>query len=184
MVSWVDLLPTCLAAIGAKTPAIGEGPGEINGRSFLPVLRGETREHRNLIFTTHSGDGKMNEYPMRAVRSRDWKYIRNLAPETTHHTHVDKAQGEDGKGYWASWEKKAQTDAKTASVLARYFHRPAEELYDLKSDPWEMNNLAALPEHAEQLTKLRGELDSWMKADHDGGLSSEEARRPPTADKP
>ncbi|HEV7866735.1 MAG TPA: sulfatase [Chthoniobacteraceae bacterium] len=184
MVSWLDILPTCLEAIGTTPPTSGTAPGQISGRSFLPVLRGEKNEHRETMFATHSGDGRMNEYPMRAVRSRDWKYIRNLAPETEHHTHVDKAQGEDGKGYWSSWEKKAESDAAAASVLARYFHRPAEELYDLKSDPWELKNLAAAAEHRETLARLRAEVDGSMKAERDGGLSSENARRPAAARKP
>lgn len=172
MVSWLDLLPTCLAAAGAPPP---EG---LSGRSFLPVLRGEKSAHRDHVFATHSGDGKMNEYPMRAVRSRDWKLIRNLTPDAEFHSHVDRAQGEDGRGYWASWEAKAATDASAAAVVRRYHHRPAEELYDLRTDPWEMNNLAALPQHAARLAQLRTDLAAAMKADGDAGLASEEVRRP------
>ena len=39
----------------------------------------------------------MNRYPLRAVRTRDWKYIRNLDPDAEHHTHVDKAAAGDGR---------------------------------------------------------------------------------------
>lgn len=76
MVSWVDFLPTLLEAAGGKPP------GQIDGRSFLPVLRGKRSSHRDAIFTTHSGDGRFNIYPIRAVRSGQWKYIRNLHPST------------------------------------------------------------------------------------------------------
>jgi len=177
MVSWIDLLPTCLEAAGGTPPKSGAKEGELDGRSFLSVLRGEEQEHRDRLFATHSGDGKMNEYPMRSVRSRDWKYIRNLRPEAEHHTHVDKAQGDDGQGYWSSWTDKAKHDADAAAIVRRYHHRPAEELYDLTADPHEQQNRAADPTHAQQLVELRTELDAWMQAYDDQGLATEEAYR-------
>ena len=178
MVSWMDFLPTCLEAAGATPPPTGEQPDQISGRSFLGVLLGKTSEHRDRIFTTHSGDGRMNEYPIRAVHSRDWIYLRNLAPDTEHHTHVDKAQGEDGRGYWSSWESKAAGDAAAAAIIKRYHTRPAEELYDLSTDPYELRNLAADPAQARRLARFRGELDAMMKAEGDEGLPTENARRP------
>ncbi len=178
MVSWVDLLPTCLEAVGATPPPSGEKSGQLNGRSFLGVLRGEKTEHRDRIFTTHSGDGKMNEYPIRSVRSRDWQYIRNLAPGTEHHTHVDRGQDADGKAYWSSWERRAANDPVAAAIVKRYHTRPAEELYDLAADPHEQRNLAADPAHAGRLAQFRKELDAWMIAQGDEGLITENARRP------
>ena len=178
MVSWVDFLPTCLESVGAAPPPTGEKSGQLSGRSFLGVLQGKTNEHRHRIFTTHSGDGKMNEYPIRAVRSADWEYIRNLAPGSEHHTHIDKAQDEDGKGYWSSWEAMAATDASAAAKVKRYHKRPAEELYDLTADPHELRNLAADPAQAHRLAQFRRELDEMMQAEGDEGLATENARRP------
>jgi N-sulfoglucosamine sulfohydrolase len=185
MVSWVDFLPTCLEVAGATPPTSGTKPGQISGRSFLGVLWGEKTEHRDRIFTTHSGDGTMNEYPIRSVRSREWKYIRNLMPDTEHHTHVDKAQGDDGKGYWASWPRKARSDPAAAAIVKRYHTRPAEELYDLTADPHEQRNLAVDPAQAQRLVRFRSELDVWMKAEGDEGLVTENARwpKPPPAKK-
>ncbi len=171
LVSWLDLLPTCLEAAGGGAP-------QLSGKSLLPVLRGETEEHHDRIFTTHSGDGQMNEYPMRSVRDRQWKYIRNLTPEAEHHTHVDKAQNADGQGYWRSWERQAAHDDAAAALVRRYHQRPAEELYFLSEDPWEQHNLAAEPKHAERLAAMRTELDAWMQAQGDEGLTTENARRP------
>jgi N-sulfoglucosamine sulfohydrolase len=169
MVSWTDLLPTCLEAAGA-TP-----PEKISGRSFLGVLSGKTSKHRDQVFATHSGDGDMNRYPIRAVRTRGWKYIRNLDTAAKHHTHVDKAAGGDGRDYWDSWAERAKTDPVAAAVIRRYHTRPAEELYDLKADPWELRNLAADPGHAATLRELRAELDAWMKQQGDEGLKTERA---------
>jgi uncharacterized sulfatase len=175
MVSWMDFLPTCLDAVGAPVPPFGMGANQINGRSFLPVLKGEATEHRDRIFTTHSGDGKMNEYPMRSVRTREWKYVRNLAPESEYHTHIDMGYP---KEYWDSWSQKAAANAVAAAIVERYHRRTAEELYDLKNDPYELRNLAALPEQAGRLAQFRAEVDGWMKANGDEGLPTENAHRP------
>lgn len=170
MVSWVDILPTLVEAAGGEAPNEGSADGQIDGRSFLPVLRGEAKTHRERIFATHSGDQNMNVYPIRSVRTERWKYVRNLHPEFQHTTHVDRAQGEDEVGYFRSWERfAAQGDAHASATIERYARRPAEELYDLESDPSEMKNLASDPQHAEQLASLRAELDAWMKAQGDKG---------------
>ncbi|HEX6987675.1 MAG TPA: hypothetical protein VF170_20010, partial [Planctomycetaceae bacterium] len=128
---------------------------------------------RDRIFTTHSSDGRMNVYPMRSVRTRDWKYVRNLSPDAEHTTHIDKGKSADGSGYWASWIERAKTDPQAAGIVARYHRRPAEELFDLRSDPHELENLAADPDHAETLARLRSELDAWMAGQGDEGLRTE-----------
>jgi N-sulfoglucosamine sulfohydrolase len=182
MVSWIDILPTLVEAAG------GTAPREIDGRSFAAVLRGQTAEHRDKIFTTHSSDGRMNIYPIRSVRTETWKYIRNLHPEFYYSTHVDLVQADDGPRYFASWQDKAKTDAAAAAVVKRYHERPAEELYDVRADPLELKNLAADPRHATQLARLRAELDGWMREQGDVGqvfgeprLLSDPARAKPPA---
>ena len=177
MVSWIDLLPTLVDLAG------GPAPREIDGRSFAGVLRGETTQHRDRIFTTHSGDGRYNIYPSRSVRTTDWKYIRNLHPEYYFTTHVDLARSDDGAAYFRSWEQKAKTDPHAAAVVARYHQRPAEELYDLRVDPFELKNLAADPPQAARLAMLRGEVDAWMKAQGDEGKTFNVPRLPTDADR-
>ncbi|WP_157899431.1 sulfatase [Luteitalea pratensis] len=163
MVSWVDLLPTLIEVGG------GQAPPRLDGRSFAGVLLGRTTTHRDRIFTTHTSDPPMNVYPMRSVRTTDWKYIRNLQPSRTFTTHIDRGKPVDGAGYFASWRDKAATDPAAAAVVARYHQRPAEELYDLRADPEELQNLASDPRHAGQLRTLRAELDAWMTANGDQG---------------
>ena len=63
MVSWVDVLPTLIDVSG------GEVPGNLDGRSFAAVLDGKSDSHRKRIFTTHSGDRKMNVFLSRSVLS-------------------------------------------------------------------------------------------------------------------
>ena len=170
MVGWVDLLPTLLDACGAKLPE------RVSGTSFLKVLTGMADTHRVKVFLTHSGDGTMNEYPIRAVRTDAWKYIRNLDPAREHHTHVDKGNaGADGRYYWDSWVAKAKTDDTAAAVVKRYHTRSAEELYDLVADPFELQNVAADPKQADRLKALSKDLDGWMKANGDEGLKTEKS---------
>jgi uncharacterized sulfatase len=155
MVSWIDILPTLLEAAGGKAPA------EIDGRSFLPVLEGKAAKHRDFIFTTHSGDGNFNVYPMRGVVDEAGeKYLRNLHPEFRFLSHVTKNTGDSG--YWDSWLDSAVSDAAAKAIVKAYQTRPAAELYQTTQDPWERDNLAADPHHAERLDRLSAKLDDWM----------------------
>ena len=171
LVNWVDVLPTCLEAAGSAPP------GDLGGRSFLAVLRGQADRHREKVFATHSGDGAMNRYPIRSVRTKDWKYIRNLDPDSEHHTHIDQAAAVDGRDYFDTWVERAKVDPDAAALVGRYHRRPAEELYDLRADPWERRNLAADPACRATLSALRGELDAWMAAQGDEGMATERRLR-------
>lgn len=162
MVCLPDLLPTFIDLAGGKVPA------GIDGQSFAGILRGTTATHRDRVFATCSGDGDYNVYPSRSLRTRDWKYILNLHPEFQHHTHISRAVSpESGRLYWETWLEVAKTNAFAAGVVKRYLERPAEELYDLRADPFEMHNLAADPKQAERLTAMRAELKAWMKVQGD-----------------
>ena len=171
MINWIDVLPTLLEAAGAKPPATGLQEGRIDGISFLPVLLGKTDAHRDIIYGTHSGDGNMNESPMRAVIGPRYKYIRNLAPDREYHTHVDKAAGDTG--YWPSWAKLAKTDTHAAQVVDHYHHRPLEEFYDLEKDPCDLNNLINDPALAPIIADYRQKCDAHMAAYGDKGLPTE-----------
>jgi N-sulfoglucosamine sulfohydrolase len=155
MVSLVDLMPTFIEAAG------GPAPADIDGRSFLPVLLGSRKTHREEVFSSHTGDGQMNRTPMRGIRTARWKYILNLAPATRYRTHIDGGQPVDGKGYWQSWTQRAQADAGAAAVVRHYQQRPAEELFDVRADPYELRDLASEPRRAEVLKDLREKLKNW-----------------------
>lgn len=161
-VQWIDLWPTLIEAVGGTVPA------GLDGRSFLPVLRGEKSAHREVIFTTHSGDGEMNVYPIRSLRDGDWKFILNLHPEFAHTTHIDKSpKATSGLAYWRSWFEKAKTDPAAAAIVKRYHERPAAELYNLRDDPNEWSNLAADPAHARRVADMGGRLAAWMREQGD-----------------
>ncbi len=153
MVSLIDLLPTMLEAAGGKAPA------DLDARSFLPVLLGQSDHHRDEIYASHTGDGQMNRAPMRCIRTDEFKYIINLAPEIPFTTHISKGGGE--KEYFNSWIEKAKHDPAAAALVARYQHLPPEELYDVQADAFEMKNLAADPAYAKRLEELREKVKAW-----------------------
>ncbi|MBI1353927.1 MAG: sulfatase-like hydrolase/transferase [Acidobacteria bacterium] len=162
MVQWIDILPTLVELAGGRAP-----DENIDGRSFAPVLRGERDEHRDRIFTTHSGDRQFNVYPIRSIRTRDWKYIRNLHPEFQYASHINRHAPAPSLIYWRSWEKAAQTDPAARTIVHNYRERPREELYDLRNDPHELHNLAGEPAHRQRLDEMALELDRWMQRNQD-----------------
>lgn len=156
MVSWIDILPTLIDVAGGN---VGD---DIDGRSFAHVFTDPEAEHRERIFTIHDNDGRANVYPIRSVRTHRWKYIRNLEPTWIHSTHSYRFRKDTAGAYWWSWDRAAASDPAAGAIVAKYHTRPAEELYDLAHDPFELNNLAALPQFAGKLLQLRAELDDWL----------------------
>lgn len=51
--------------------------------------------------------------------------------------------------------------------------RPAEELYNLKSDPHQIHNVADQSPYATKLTELRLRVDHWMQSTNDPRVDSE-----------
>lgn len=155
LVSWIDVLPTLLDVAGCPAQP------HLDGRSLLPVLLGRSHEHRQAIFTTHSGDGDFNVYPTRSVLTADgWKYIRNLHPEFRFGSHITKTTSDNG--YWTHWLSSASADPRASDLVRRYQERPAEEVYHIESDPFEQTNLVTASQHQQKLSKLRKQLDDWL----------------------
>lgn len=169
LVSFTDLAPTFVEIAG------GSAPEGIDGKSFLPVLKGETDSIQNMVFASHTGDRKMNRAPMRMLRTKRYKYILNLAPEIRYTTHMDKAKDHDGgREYWDSWREASFTNTHASAVLWRYHNRPEEELYDVNSDPLEQNNLAKNPDCEELMKKFRTKMEAIRKQQGDSETGPEE----------
>lgn len=169
LVSLADLVPTLVEASG------GTAPGNIDGQSFLAVLKGQKETHREAVYATHTGDRLMNRAPARMVRTAQYKYILNLAPQILYTTHMDKAKDHDGgREYWDSWREKSFTDTHAAAVLWRYHNRPKEELYNVEDDPKELRNLAADPKYARVLAGMRTKMAEWRKGQSDTITGPEE----------
>jgi len=76
-------------------------------------------------------------------------------------------------GFWKSWVEKAKMDPDAADKVEMYVRRPAEELYDLEKDPYELNNLADDPKYRPLMDSLRKQLLTWMGQQGDKGIETE-----------
>lgn len=163
LTQYVDVLPTLLEA------AAGSAPAGLDGKSFLPVLLGKTRRHADYIYGVQTTKGIINGgsgYPIRSVRDGRYKYIRNLSPEKEF---TNVLTQEDRSSIIRDWEELPQGKARAAL----YRRRPAEELYDLQQDPYELTNRAGDGKLAAIKGRLSKELDAWMKEQNDLGVATE-----------
>jgi len=187
MVQYVDVTPTLVEAAGGDPTKIDTGlPGApdggrgFDGRSFLAVLEGKADKHDQYVFGVHTTKGIASGsecYPIRSIQSETHKYIRNLNHETPFKNLVTTSSNSKYE-YWRSWVEKAKTDPAAAKAVRRYTHRPAEELYDLTKDPYELNNIAADPAPAKIKADLAQRLDAWMAQQGDKGNVTERQGKP------
>ncbi len=165
LVEYIDVTPTFLDAAGLGRPDM------LDGRSFLPVLRGEASEHKTHVYglqTTRGINDGSDHFGIRSVRDGRYRYIRNFTPEVTFENAATSAPT------FRTWKKMAAAgDAHAARLVHDYQHRPAEELYDCETDPWNRTNLIDDPELAAVRDDLRVRLDVWMKQQGDEGQATE-----------
>ncbi|MBN2451232.1 MAG: sulfatase [Lentisphaeria bacterium] len=177
LIQYVDVVPTFLEAAGIDPVGIdpgcpdAEGGRGFDGRSFLDVLTGRAGKLREVVFAQHTTvgiNGYREPYPMRAVRDARYKLIRNLAPANTYFIGgIHRGQPIE------SWQEDAKADPALAARVEWLFRRPAEELYDLDTDEFEMRNLADDPAFAAVKARLGVRLDAWMAQQGDRGMETE-----------
>ncbi len=151
MVSWIDILPTILDWTATKTlPAL-------TGRSLLPILEEENPKGWDVVYGSHQCHEVTMYYPMRMIRTRTHKYIRNLAYKLDYPFASDIYNS-------PTWQGILERGDKTMGqrTVESFIHRPLEELYDLAKDPHESKNVAADPAYAEVLKDLRERLKAWQ----------------------
>jgi uncharacterized sulfatase len=172
LASFIDILPTFVEIAGGTTP------GHIDGSSLQEVFLENKPDHREFIFGSHTNRGIISgiAYPVRSVRDRQYKYIKNLNSDSLFQnvlTHGWTYNPDDAAPVWKSWLKVAEKDAVIAERVNSLVSRPSEELYDLKNDPYELTNLADDPKYADIKSKLKTKLDQWMADQGDMGMESE-----------
>ncbi|MBK1879180.1 sulfatase family protein [Pelagicoccus mobilis] len=166
LISFVDILPTLVELGGGTPPESGYGDTQIDGRSILPLIKGETDHHRDFVYGTNSSAAH-HTYPLRSVRSDRFRYVMNVYPELNFSCQTDHNPKGESHYMWEAWVELAKTDPAVAKKLKQYHNRPKEELYDLQKDPHEQNNLANNPEYAETLKALRQQTQTWIEKSGD-----------------
>ncbi|MBN1443706.1 MAG: sulfatase atsG, partial [Planctomycetes bacterium] len=67
----------------------------------------------------------------------------------------------------------AAGDERARRVTRRYQHRPELELYDVVTDPLNLENLAGDPKHEGVIRELKAKIDTWMRSQGDRGIETE-----------
>jgi arylsulfatase A-like enzyme len=145
LVSAIDLAPTILALAGVEIPEY------VQGRNLLESERSYVFAARDRV------DGVADR--QRAVRDARFKYIRSWRPDLPE---GHRLAYRDDMAMVA--ELRALHEAGDLDeTQARWFEPVGvERLYDLDADPHEVDDVAADPRYAGELTRLRGALDDWL----------------------
>jgi arylsulfatase A-like enzyme len=139
MVTHLDIYPTLCEIAGVPAPE------RLEGRSLMPLVRGDVPALHDEIFTEMTYHAAYQ--PQRAVRTERWKYIRRFDD----YPHPVLANCDDS----------ATKDLLIESGWGDQLVEP-EELYDLVLDPGEGRNLAEDPTKADVVADLRARLERWM----------------------
>jgi arylsulfatase A-like enzyme len=182
-----DLAPTFMEVGGVKPPA------GVTARSLLPLLRSDTEglvdPERTWVITgrerhvDNAREGNL-PYPMRALHTPDFLYIRNFAPDRWPMGAPYAAAGATGTLSAEQLERETRyafpdmdaSPTKAWVILHRdilewawhfqraFGKRPAEELYDLRKGRDQTQNIAGDPAYAAQLARLASELAARLRA--------------------
>jgi len=179
-VSFTDLAPTFMEIAGLKPTA------EMTGRSLMGVLSSEKSGRidpaRDFVLVGKERHcpaqeaPNMGGYPCRAIRTHEFLYIRNFAPDrwpagTPNYQKAAMPGAWYGdcdngptKTYMVENRDKDATHRKCYDLA--FAKRPAEELYDLAKDPEQLENVAA-NQHAEVRRKLAKQLTELLRESGD-----------------
>ena len=154
LVSFVDLAPTLLSLAGI------EPPDNMQGRAFLGARREAPADEPVVLLFADRFDEI--EGMDRGLVSGGFKYIRRFTP---HLPAAPKSYYSLGVPSWAAWQQ-AWRDDRLPRAGRRLWEspQPVEELYDIERDPWEVDDLADDPAHADRLAAFRRRLFDEMLA--------------------
>ena len=163
LISWIDLVPTLLSITGIPIPEY------LQGNAFLGKQKTADPVYAYLF------RGRMDErYDMsRAVRDQKYRYIRNYMPHRPYGQYLEYLWKAPSVRSWEQAYLKGECN-EVQSIFWKT--KPAEELYDVEKDPWEINNLAGKPEYKMVLERLR-------KANRDHNMKIYDAGFLPEADR-
>jgi arylsulfatase A-like enzyme len=162
MVSFVDLAPTVLSLAGKKKEEYHQGHAFLGAhiapeQKYVFGFRGRMDERIDMV---------------RSVRSDRYVYIRNYMPHRVYGQHVDYMFEMPTTRKWKELFDAGKTNAAQSSFWKA---KPAEEFYDLQTDPDEVNNLATRASGAQrsELNRMRAEQTSLAVRIRDVGFLPE-----------
>jgi arylsulfatase A-like enzyme len=156
-VSMIDLTATTIALAG------GEPPRNMQGQVFV----GPNARRRDHIFAARDRCD-MTLDRIRCIRTAEYKLIRNFMPErpyTQYNQYIQNSYPTLG----VMQDLHKQGKLKGPELLFMQPRKPDWELYDVRSDPHEINNLADAPAHKAAFQNLRARLERWIEDSNDQG---------------
>ncbi|MCK5175988.1 MAG: hypothetical protein KAR47_21515, partial [Planctomycetes bacterium] len=161
----IDLGPTTLNLAGVKVP------GHMQGQAFLGKRLPAKRKY---IFGARDRIDEIYDM-VRSVRDKRYRYVRNFMPFVPYLPFLSYAE----KCNTMKEMRRLYAEGKLNDVQAQWMadRRDAEELYDLKNDPWETKNLAGDAKYTGVKKHLEKVLNDWMIETRDSGLIPEPMRR-------
>lgn len=171
LVSFIDLFPTLLSLIDREIPT------DLPGSAFLGPRTGPAPEY---LFGFRD---RMDErYDLsRAVRDSRYSYIRNYWPQLPQGQYLDYMFQTPTTRVWQAAFQAGQC---TPAQRVFWQTKPVEELYDLATDPHQVQNLADDPQHRAILTRLRTVLQKHLVTTRDLGFLPESDFRKRAGDGP
>ncbi|MDP3072869.1 MAG: sulfatase [Opitutaceae bacterium] len=160
----IDLSATTLALAGAPVPPAMQGRAFLGDRAAPP---------REFAFGARDRCDETVDR-IRTVRDARYRYIRNFMPERPF---LQPNKYKETMYPMIALMKRLHVEGKLDPIQEVLLapHRPAEELYDLETDPHEIHNLAASPspEHQAIRRRLSATLEKWIEDSADQGRTPE-----------
>ncbi len=149
LISFVDLAPTLLQLAGLQVPP------HFQGKSFVE----NDPKFRDYVFASRDRIDDVDDRE-RAVRDQRYKYIRSWYPNRANGHPSDFRDNLEIMR--ELWEMLGRDELNPAQQI---WFQPtgAERLYDLRTDPYELKNLASDPLHASTLERMRGAYAEWRR---------------------
>lgn len=164
--SGIDFTPTVLEACGlAPLP-------NLDGKSFLPVLQGQSQPTRDHVFTVFHETSARKRFEMRCLQTAQFGYIFNAWADGKTEFRNESMNGRT----YAAMKAAAPNSPSIADRVKLYLYRTPEELYDFSKDPNALRNLATDPAHARTLRTMRQRLYDHLRAVADPAAPSLQAR--------
>lgn len=157
MISYTDIAPTLLGYAGIDpTDQLFHGP------SFLSESPPVEPVGRQAVYLSHTFHEVTMYYPMRGIRTRQFKFIWNLAFKLDYPFASDLYES---KTWQAVLKNNAAVFGKRS--IEAYLHRPQFELYDIVKDPDEICNLADNPAYRPDMEAFKRQLKEFQTRTQD-----------------
>jgi len=160
-VSVVDFFPTFLQVAGIQAPT------GLDGKSFLPLLKGQRQSGREQVYTQIDSKAGGDAVPMRAIQNGRFGYIYNPFSDQKHWYRNNN----EGKTM-AAMQAAAESNQAVADRIKLFRYRVPEEFYDLLNDPDCLNNLINETEHASTIAAMQEQLIKQMRKTDDPMLDA------------